>query len=93
MHAFHHKVHTADFCFGLGGSSTSIGRNEHWTISRITNPRFTGRDRLVAEMVNLVQQSLRGDACTGQARIVVTGMGGQGKSEICLHVADEVRSW
>ncbi|ERF70367.1 hypothetical protein EPUS_05186 [Endocarpon pusillum Z07020] len=74
----------------VGSNSTS--RNVHWTITRVTNPYFTGRADIVTEITEVVQNALQDDTGMDQCRIVVTGMGGQGKSEICLHVADRVRS-
>ena len=64
----------------------------HWTVTRVTNPYFTGRADIVTEIIDVVQNALQDDTGVEQCRIVVTGMGGQGKSEICLHVADRVRS-
>lgn len=58
----------------------------------MTNPHFTGRTDIVTEITDVVQNTLQDDTGVDQCRIVVTGMGGQGKSEICLHVADRVRS-
>lgn len=70
----------------------STDRNMHWTITRSTNPYFTGRNDIVSEIVGVVQKALQDDVGAAQCRIVITGMGGQGKSEIGLHVADQLRS-
>ncbi|KAK2608326.1 hypothetical protein N8I77_006944 [Diaporthe amygdali] len=62
--------------------------NKHWLVHRSTNPHFTGRRSVIDEIVVAISPEPIIDQ---QRRFVVTGMGGQGKSEICLHVANEVR--
>ncbi|KFY66945.1 hypothetical protein V496_01838, partial [Pseudogymnoascus sp. VKM F-4515 (FW-2607)] len=64
--------------------------NVHWTVPRTVNSLFTGRSRLL----DRIQSAFRIDKASsakGQKRLVITGMGGQGKSEICLKVADLMR--
>ena len=65
----------------LGG----IG-NKHWNVPRIVNPLFTGR----AALIERIERALRSDS-QQQKRLVITGLGGQGKSEICLKVANNLR--
>lgn len=77
----------------LRAGTHSLGQNQHWTVSRAANPHFTGRVELVAEIEDMIRHSLRGNVITQQCRIIITGMGGQGKSELCLHIANRVRSW
>ncbi|KAJ0108751.1 hypothetical protein J7T55_011242 [Diaporthe amygdali] len=62
--------------------------NKHWLVHRSTNPHFTGRHNIIDKIVRAISPEPTTDQ---QRRFVVTGMGGQGKSEICLHVANEVR--
>lgn len=62
--------------------------NKHWLVNRPTNPHFIGRGELIDRVVKGINSE---DESTEQRRVVLTGMGGQGKSEICLHVANEVR--
>lgn len=62
--------------------------NKHWLVDRATNPHFTGRREIIEKIVRTITSS---DSANEQRRFVITGMGGQGKSEICLHVANEVR--
>ena len=63
----------------------------HWTIARPVNTLFTGREDILSELECLVREalgdSLRHDPCT----IVISGMGGQGKSELCLQLAHRLR--
>ncbi|KAH8590733.1 hypothetical protein B0O99DRAFT_520880 [Bisporella sp. PMI_857] len=64
--------------------------NQHWVVPRPVSKLFTGRTELVLQ----VQAALRCDytfSTTRQRRFVITGMGGLGKSEVCLKVADLVR--
>ncbi|RDW70985.1 putative kinesin light chain 1 protein [Coleophoma cylindrospora] len=68
-----------------GAKSNSHG-NRHWRVPRVVNELFTGRD----ELLGRIQKALRYDDnsfAKKQKRFVITGLGGQGKSEICLKVA------
>lgn len=65
-----------------------ILENKHWLVSRSTNPYFTGRRGIINKIVKRLTSE---DAANEQLRLVLTGMGGEGKSEICLHVANIVR--
>lgn len=62
--------------------------NKHWLVSHPTNPHFVGRREVIDRIIKRITPE---DAQTEQKRVVLTGMGGQGKSEICLRVANEVR--
>lgn len=63
--------------------------NEHFLIPRILNPLFTGRTEIVKKMQ--IALSAREGSYGQQKRFVLTGLGGQGKSEICIKVANLVR--
>lgn len=65
----------------------SVG-NKHWLVNRSTNPYFTGRRGIIDTAIKRLTSE---DASNEQRRFVLTGMGGQGKSEISLNVANEVR--
>jgi primosomal protein N' len=55
-------------------------------VPRVVNDMFTGRVELLAR----IQQALYVDITSKpakQRRFVITGLGGQGKSEVCLQVA------
>ncbi|XDG07755.1 hypothetical protein ABKA04_007370 [Annulohypoxylon sp. FPYF3050] len=62
-------------------------KNVHWLVERSINPMFTGRRGIISKIKNAFASS-RLDV---QKRFVLTGMGGQGKSEVCLKVANELR--
>ncbi|RDW83502.1 putative kinesin light chain 1 protein [Coleophoma crateriformis] len=58
----------------------------HWRVPRVVNELFTGRE----ELLDRIQKALRYDNNSfvkKQKRFVITGLGGQGKSEICLKIA------
>src|SRR5277367_2680828 len=64
--------------------------NVHWMVPRTVNSLFTGRSQLL----DRIQSAFRVDNASGtkgQKRFVITGLGGQGKSEICLKVATLMR--
>ncbi|KAF2106263.1 P-loop containing nucleoside triphosphate hydrolase protein [Lophiotrema nucula] len=65
-------------------------RNVHWMVPRKVNSFFTGR----SELVDRIRSAFRFDQATQteeQKRFVITGIGGQGKSEVCLKVANLMR--
>ena len=64
--------------------------NVHWMVPSTVNSLFTGRSQLL----DRIQSAFRVDNALGtkeQKRFVITGLGGQGKSEICLKVATLMR--
>lgn len=60
--------------------------NVYFQVPRTVNSLFTGR----TELLSRIQTVFLSDTSFSkkQRRFVITGMGGQGKSEICLQVAD-----
>lgn len=59
-------------------------------VPRQINNLFTGRTELLLR----IQKALRGDytSCVDkQKRFVISGLGGQGKSEVCLKIASLMR--
>ncbi|KAH7313072.1 hypothetical protein BKA65DRAFT_151792 [Rhexocercosporidium sp. MPI-PUGE-AT-0058] len=65
---------------------TNIHGNVHWMIPRAINSLFTGR----SDLLSRIQKALEIEPISlpqRQKRFVITGLGGQGKSEICLQVA------
>jgi signal recognition particle GTPase len=60
-------------------------------VPRMVNSLFTGR----SEVIERIQSALRDNGLdtTKQQRvvIVITGIGGMGKSEMCLKIADLMR--
>jgi phage/plasmid-associated DNA primase len=69
---------------------TDSGRNMHWMVRRTVNTLFTGR----TEIMDRIQDAFcsHSTVCfTAQKRFVITGLGGQGKSEISLKAASLMR--
>lgn len=60
----------------------------HWCVPRSVNTLFTGR----SDIINRIKEAITlKEGSQVQRRFVITGMGGLGKSEICLKVAAEMR--
>lgn len=68
------------------GTGANIHGNVHWIVPRAGNSLFTGRSDLLSRIQRALQSELI-SAAQCQRRFVITGLGGQGKSEICLQVA------
>ena len=58
-------------------------------VPRAVNSLFTGRSEVVERMQSALGSN--GPGVTKQTRVVVTGIGGMGKSEVCLKVAELLR--
>jgi ABC-type phosphate transport system ATPase subunit len=58
----------------------------YWKVHRTINTLFTGRKKLLER----VKYALRKES-PEQKVFVIIGMGGMGKSEICLKIANEMR--
>jgi Heterokaryon incompatibility protein (HET) len=74
----------------LLGTSTPPA-HVHWMVTRPVNPLLTGREDLLQELTGIVSDTVKKPLNKAQCRIIITGMGGQGKSEICLQLALRVR--
>lgn len=64
--------------------------NVHWMIPRTVNSLFTGR----AELLDRIRDAVNGNVnynAREQKRFIISGLGGQGKSEVCLMVANLMR--
>ena len=72
-------------------SSPIKSSDHHWTVSRSANPLFTGREDVLQELGAILSRAVVNPPHQVQCRIVVLGMGGQGKSEICLQLAHRFR--
>ena len=60
--------------------------NVHWKVPRMINNLFTGRAKLLERIKHAVRQDIL------EAKIIViTGIGGLGKSEVCLRVVNDMR--
>lgn len=64
-------------------------RNVHWMVPRPVNSLFTGRSELIERIQNALRNNDPGT--TKKKQLVITGIGGIGKSEVCLKVADLMR--
>lgn len=60
----------------------------HWCIPRSVNALFIGRTYVLERIERAIT---RKENDQKQRRFVVTGIGGQGKSELCLRIADQMR--
>ncbi|XTI93984.1 P-loop containing nucleoside triphosphate hydrolase protein [Cenococcum geophilum] len=63
-------------------------RNMHWCIPRPVNALFIGRTDVLERIERAIT---RKENDQKQRRFVITGIGGQGKSELCLRIADRMR--
>jgi hypothetical protein len=60
-------------------------------VARSTNNLFVGRGAILTTIEESIRHALRDVNPIEQQRFVITGIGGQGKSEICLQLAYRVR--
>ncbi|KAK5049114.1 hypothetical protein LTR84_005537 [Exophiala bonariae] len=75
-------------------ANTSVpAGNVHWMLTRSVNTLFTGREGILEDIETAIRRSLNDTESTVQRRFVITGMGGQGKSELCLKVANSMRQF
>ena len=64
--------------------------NKHWLVPRGVNKLFTGR----SETIDRIKEAIQDDSAQNaekQKVFVITGLGGMGKSEICLQIANILR--
>ncbi|KAF7502214.1 hypothetical protein GJ744_006436 [Endocarpon pusillum] len=75
-----------------GRDDEPIGKpgNVHWTVTRPLNSRFTGRGESLMRVEHAILSNL--EAKDVSRRYVITGIGGQGKSELCLKVVEKLRT-
>ena len=60
----------------------------HWCIPQSVNALFIGRTDVLERIERAITRKENGQK---QRRFVITGIGGQGKSELCLRIADQMR--
>ncbi|KAF2225807.1 hypothetical protein BDZ85DRAFT_258120 [Elsinoe ampelina] len=65
--------------------------NEYWSIPRSVNRLFTGRTTILDKLEQVLKQHLEDPQPREPCSVVITGMGGQGKSELCLKIAHDLR--
>lgn len=63
----------------------------HWIVQRAANTLFTGREDVLHDLDSVISQAINEPPHQDQCRIVISGVGGQGKSEICLQLAHRFR--
>jgi hypothetical protein len=64
-----------------------LERSSFSTIPRAVNSLFTGRDRSLSDLCAVLGQRNNDQ----QQRYVITGLGGIGKSELCLKLVERMR--
>lgn len=64
----------------------------HWVVPRLSNTLFTGRMEILDDLEQRVRAAVQDGSRSNQCRVAITGLGGQGKSEISLQLAQRVRS-
>lgn len=88
----HSPSHSAPFPLPQRGPN-NITSNVHWTVPRPINNLFTGREDILSKIEDALRRNLARTEAPFQGRFILTGMGGQGKSEICLKIANTMRQW
>ncbi|RDW64991.1 hypothetical protein BP6252_10642 [Coleophoma cylindrospora] len=70
----------------------AIKKNQHWMVSRIVNPAFTGQNSILKLLQKeLCSSSVDQQKPHRQKRFIIYGIGGSGKSEVCLKFANDNR--
>lgn len=67
-------------------------KNVHWTVPLAVSTSFTGRKDVLAKIRRAFSHTSETFAEEQQKRFIITGLGGLGKSEICLKIADLMRN-
>ncbi|PNS21671.1 hypothetical protein CAC42_1525 [Sphaceloma murrayae] len=65
--------------------------NVHWMVDRPVNTLFTGRNGLLERIMHTFREELDKTQPETPCRVVIHGMGGQGKSELCLRAVNNLR--
>ena len=71
--------------------STSPFRNKHFEVPRNASPTFTGREEICEQLQARCLPSSEPDTHRQQKRSVIYGLGGSGKTQICLKFAEDHR--
>lgn len=74
----------------MAGTTQYYLGNVHFVVPRAPNSLFTGRDYVLHHIRECLTLR-KNDQVDLPRRFVITGMGGQGKSEICLKLAHDMR--
>ena len=62
-------------------------RTGHCVVPRATNRLFTGRIEILEKLSNVLEDNR--EKIYQQTRIAITGIGGLGKSELCLKLVEK----
>jgi len=73
------------------GVSVVASYNEYYCIPYNLTPIFTGRGDVIQKLHDRCLPPKREDSLTEQKRFVLYGLGGSGKTQICLKFAQEYR--
>ena len=63
-----------------------------WSVPRTSSPLFTGRETELETLGSHIDKAISDLPLQEQLRMVITGIGGQGKSDTCLRLAEQFRS-
>jgi hypothetical protein len=76
----------------FGHLLTAWTENIYWNVPRPTNPYFTGRRDILTELREKLCNNDEDEATPKlQKRFIIYGIGGSGKSEVCVKFAEENR--
>lgn len=75
----------------IGKANNASLEHAYWVVNRAANPWFTGREDVLQELGTVIDSALAAVPSEKQCQIVVSGIGGQGKSELCLQLAHRFR--
>lgn len=86
-----YKIFVANVRLILQGGEEYV-ENEHFIVSQLKNPNFTGRNDIRQELHKslLMDRRMRKQ---NQDRFVLHGLGGSGKTQICVRFAHDHRNW
>jgi len=85
-----YKIFITNVRLILRGEAEDI-QNEHFIVSQVENPNFTGR----SDIRHLLYESILKDRHMrkqSQDRFVLYGLGGSGKTQVCLKFAHDHRN-
>ena len=82
------KLESLEKCLGRleAPEVRASAENKCWGVTRQLNALFTGRVDILHELENIVRDHVGGQDRITPCQIVISGMGGQGKSELCLQL-------
>lgn len=69
----------------------ATSRNKHYELPRHVSPNFTGRAEISEKLKEQCLPARKHNAAKAQTRVVLYGMGGSGKTQICLKFAQDYR--